>query len=117
MRRVVVEVQRQRPEGILPPHARRLFSFVGILLLSALALSIGARRPYLCRVSPAAHTAQASKMTEAGHEAIPRVQPGESPAFPDEPPRVKPPFPIRETVFRRPPGIFRAHTLRSPPII
>ena len=56
-------------------------------------------------------------MTEARREATPRVQPAESLAYPDEPARLNPSFPIRETVFRKPPGISRAHTLRSPPII
>ena len=56
-------------------------------------------------------------MTEARHEVAPRAQPARTSAYPDKFPRIKPFFPIRETVFRNPPGILRVHALRSPPIV
>jgi hypothetical protein len=110
-------MQREGSESALADYARRIFSCVAIFLLSALALSTGARAPYLHRVSPAAHTSKASTLAEIGQEVAPQVQPAKASAYPGELPRTNSSFPIRETAFRKPPGILRVHALRSPPII
>lgn len=113
---LAVRVHRQASNGIISDFPRKAFSFLGILLLSALALSMGARRPYIQRASPPAHTFEASTMTAARHEVAPRAQPARASTYPDEAPRSNPSFPVREVVLRNPPGIFCVHALRSPPI-
>jgi hypothetical protein len=112
-----MRVHRQASNGIISDFPRKAFSFLGILLLSALALSMGARRPYLQRASPPAHTLEASTMTAARLEVVPLAQPARASKYPDEPPRSNPSFPVQEVILRNPPGIFCVHALRSPPII
>ena len=66
---LAVRVHRQASNGIISDLPRKAFSFLGILLLSALTLSMGARRPYIQRASPPAHTLEASTMTAARHRS------------------------------------------------
>ncbi len=98
-------------------YFRQTLSFLGIVLLSFLTLTTGARRPYLHRVGPAAHTSKASKMTEVRHEALPGLQPANDTAVAPARPSTKFSFPILDTCIPKSPGLFRVHTLRSPPTI
>lgn len=113
---LAVRVHRQASNGIISDLPRKAFSFLGILLLSALTLSMGARRPYIQRASPPAHTLEASTMTAARIEVAPLAHPAGVSTYPDEPPRTNPSFRVQEVVLRNPPGIFCVHALRSPPI-
>lgn len=103
--------------GALLRHSRQVLGFVGILLLGALALSTGARRPYVTKSSSAAHTSKESAMTEAHQEVAPLAQPARISPSPVVLPRVKPSAPIREAGFPKLPGILCFHALRSPPFV
>ena len=70
-------MRQESLEGILPPYARQLLSFVGIFLLGILALTAGAGRPYVSRVNPAAHTSKAATVAEVRDEIAAQVQPTE----------------------------------------
>lgn len=115
--RVAFGIQEHGGWGAFLRHSRQALAALGVVLLGALALSTAVRRPYLCKSSSPAHTAKASVMTEVHQDPAPLAQPVNIPMTSMFPPRSDHSLPIRAVVIPQPPGFFRLHALRSPPLV
>ena len=95
-------------------RCRQFCSFLVVLFLGTLTLSVGARRSFVQRLNPASHTSKSSRMAEVSRQTLPRIQPAETSISGEHPQTARPLVP-RLTPFCNAPGFLRVLTLRSPP--
>ncbi len=117
MFRLAFGIQQHASWGVVFCRSRQALALLGIVLLGALALSTSARRPYVSKSTPAAHTSKASVMTEVHQEIAPLPQPTSISTLLILPPSINSSCPTREEVFPQPPGFFCSRALRSPPFV